>query len=74
MPPKTNLFSTDAEDTRFSSTTGWTGITHSYFFDERTRSNLVIAASTAGTNGSVDSLSLINVLAGAQLRHQSTSK
>lgn len=57
---ETNLFSTDAEDTRFASTTGWTGVTHSYFFNERTRSNLVIAASTAGTKGSVDSLSLAN--------------
>lgn len=68
---ETNLFSTDAEDTRFSSTTGWSGITHSYFFNERTRSNLVIAASTAGTNGSVDSLSLVN---GSPIRNFGTNQ
>lgn len=54
---ETNLFSSDAEDSRFGSTTGWVGFTHSYFFNERTKSHLVLAASHRGTDGSIDSLS-----------------
>lgn len=57
---ETNLFSSDAEDSRFGSTTGWMGVTHQYFFNEKTRSKLVLAASHAGTDGTIDSLSVID--------------
>ena len=55
-----NLFSSDAEDSRFESTTGWVGFTHQYFFNDKTRSNFVMAASTGGNTGYIDSLSTVN--------------
>ncbi|MFM1933081.1 MAG: hypothetical protein RL226_2384 [Bacteroidota bacterium] len=55
-----NLYSASRENTRFGSTTGWIGITHAYFFNERTRSNFVIAASTTGIDGKIDSLSVVD--------------
>ena len=57
-----NLFSADRENSQFGSTTGWTGITHQYFFNEKTRSNFVVAASTSGVGGFIDSLSTLNDL------------
>ncbi|WP_306641437.1 TonB-dependent receptor [Sanyastnella coralliicola] len=57
---ETNLFSSDAEDSRFGSNTGWVGVSHKYFFNERTSSKLVLAASHAGTDGNIDSLSTEN--------------
>jgi hypothetical protein len=53
-----NLFSSDAEDSRFESQTGWVGFTHQYFFNDKTRSNFVVAASTGGNSGKIDSLSI----------------
>lgn len=53
-----NLFSSDAEDSRFDSKTGWVGFTHQFFFNEKTRSNFVMAASSGGNSGNIDSLSL----------------
>lgn len=55
-----DLFSNDAEDSEFGSKTGITGLSHTYFFNENTKSKLVIAASTQSTTGSVDSLSVLN--------------
>lgn len=53
-----NLYSADAENSEFSSETYFGGISHTAFFGEKTRSNLVIAASHVGSFGTVDSLGL----------------
>lgn len=55
-----NLYSASRENSQFGSTTGWTGVTHQYFFNEKTRSNFVVAASTSGITGHIDSLSTVD--------------
>jgi hypothetical protein len=51
------LYSEDSEDSEFGSDTGWLGFSHQYFFNEKTKSKLVVAASYVGIEGWVDSLS-----------------
>jgi len=53
-----NLYSSDAENSQFGSDTYVAGFTHTYFFNEKWRSNFVVAASYAQTEGYVDSLSV----------------
>ncbi|MCB0761698.1 MAG: carboxypeptidase-like regulatory domain-containing protein [Flavobacteriales bacterium] len=57
---ETNLFSNDAEDSQFESTTGWVGLSHQYFIGENTQTKLVLATSFAGVDGWIDSLSTID--------------
>ena len=52
-----DLYSDDAEDVRFESNTGIIGASHTYFYDEKTFSKIVIAASGTQTKGDGDSLS-----------------
>lgn len=52
-----DLFSDNFSNSRFSSTTGVIGASHSYFFDSKTLSKLVVSASYTGSFGEVDSVS-----------------
>ena len=53
----TNLFST-YNNSEFWSETGMLGFTHTYFFNEKTSSNLSLAATLVGTRGTNDSVSV----------------
>ncbi|NQX92252.1 MAG: TonB-dependent receptor, partial [Flavobacteriales bacterium] len=55
-----NLFSEDSENSQFGSETGWVGLSHKYFFNEKTSSKVVIAASRARTDGFIDSLGVVD--------------
>jgi hypothetical protein len=52
-----NLYSGDSENSQFTSTTGIVGASHTYFFNEKTYSKLVVAGSLVRTEGLIDSLS-----------------
>lgn len=49
-----NLFSADDERSRFESNTGVGGISHTYFFNEKTSSKVILAASAVQTAGTTD--------------------
>jgi hypothetical protein len=51
-----NLYSEGNENNQFKSSTGIVGITHSYFFNEKTSGKLVLAATTSGTEGFIDTV------------------
>lgn len=51
-----NLYSTDRQNQQFESSTGVIGVSHSYFFNEKTQSKLIVAYSTGGTDGFIDTL------------------
>ncbi|MGB0390624.1 MAG: TonB-dependent receptor [Salibacteraceae bacterium] len=53
----TNLFNDQFTDSKWTSTTAIVGASHSYFFDKKTLSKLVLAASYTGEFGKQDSLS-----------------
>ncbi len=55
-----NLFSGENEDTRFNSNTAIVGASHTYFFNPKTYSKLVIAATGVQTEGMIDSVSTID--------------
>lgn len=55
-----DLYSSDAEDSQFGSQTGILGLSHSYFFSDKTKSHLVLAASNASSTGKTDSLSVLD--------------
>lgn len=46
-----NLFAGDDEENRFESNTGVAGLSHTYFYDEKTFSKVVLAASAVQTTG-----------------------
>ncbi|MEZ4798913.1 MAG: carboxypeptidase-like regulatory domain-containing protein [Flavobacteriales bacterium] len=51
-----NLYSNNRQNQQFTSTTGVVGISHSYFFNEKTQGKAIIALSTGGTEGFTDTL------------------
>lgn len=51
-----NLFSTDTRNANFGSNTGFAGISHTYFFDDKTYSKLVLAVSGTLNDGKIDSI------------------
>jgi hypothetical protein len=55
-----NLYSTNTENSQFKSQTRILGLSHTYFFNEKTFGKLVVAASSSGTKGYTDSLSVTN--------------
>jgi Carboxypeptidase regulatory-like domain len=55
-----NLYSSNTQNSQFHSQTGIMGMSHTYFFNEKTFGKLIVAASTSGTNGYIDSLSTAN--------------
>ncbi|MDZ4751926.1 MAG: TonB-dependent receptor [Flavobacteriales bacterium] len=56
-----NLYSSDRENSVFKSQTGIIGLSHTYFFSPKTMGKLVLAATTGGTQGYVDTLSLSSI-------------
>ncbi|MFM9984174.1 MAG: carboxypeptidase regulatory-like domain-containing protein [Flavobacteriales bacterium] len=58
---ETGVYASDNENQQFHSTTGVAGITHSYFFNEKTSGKLVLAATTGGTEGFIDTLDVNDV-------------
>jgi hypothetical protein len=55
-----NLYSNGRQNQQFNSSTGIVGMTHTYFFNEKTYGKLVIAATTGGTKGWTDTLDVTN--------------
>ncbi len=53
----TNLYSSPYEDSRFGSKTAVLGASHKYFFNSKTFSELILAASYTNTIGAIDSVS-----------------
>ncbi len=51
-----NLYSDDRQNQQFTSSTGVLGVSHTYFFNEKTFGKLVLATSTGGTEGFTDTL------------------
>lgn len=51
-----NLFAGDDEENRFESNTGVAGLSHTYFYDEKTYSKVVLAASAVQTTGEGNTL------------------
>ena len=51
-----NLYATDKQHQQFESTTGVLGLSHSYFFNDKTQGKLVIAATTSRNSGWIDTL------------------
>ncbi len=51
-----NLYSESNENNQFSSSTGIIGLSHAYFFNEKTSGRFVLAATTSGTEGYIDTL------------------
>ena len=56
----TNLYSGGNQNSKFGSTTGIFGASNTYFFNPKTYQKLTIAASTAISDGSIDSISSEN--------------
>ncbi|MEM7036701.1 MAG: TonB-dependent receptor [Bacteroidota bacterium] len=52
-----NLYSSDNENSRFRSNTGVTGLSHTFFLDNKTYSKLVLAVSGTQSAGHTDTLS-----------------
>jgi hypothetical protein len=55
-----NLYNNGKENQQFKSSTGVLGMTHSYFFNEKTYGKLIIATTTGGTQGWIDTLDMSN--------------
>jgi hypothetical protein len=53
-----NLYSDNSQNSQFQSKTGVAGISHTYFFNEKTFGKLVIAASRSQNSGYIDSLNV----------------
>jgi hypothetical protein len=53
-----NLYSDNSQNSQFRSRTGVAGLTHTYFFNEKTFGKLVIAASRSQNSGYIDSLNV----------------
>jgi hypothetical protein len=51
-----NLYTDNTQNSAFRSNTGVTGLSHTYFFDEKTYSRLVLALSGTANTGQVDSV------------------
>lgn len=51
-----NLYSNNRQNQQFTSTTGVVGLSHAYFFNEKTQGKAIIALSTGGTEGFTDTL------------------
>lgn len=58
---ESGVYASDNENQQFHSTTGIAGMTHSYFFNEKTSGKLVLAATTGGTRGFIDTLDVNDV-------------
>lgn len=55
-----NLYNDGKENQQFTSSTGIAGMTHTYFFNEKTYGKLILATTTGGTNGYIDTLDTDN--------------
>lgn len=53
-----SLYSSGRENQQFTSTTGVVGVSHVYFFNEKTQGRAVVAVSTGGTEGYTDTLDI----------------
>lgn len=53
-----NLYSNNRQNQQFTSTTGVVGLSHTYFFNEKTQGKAIFAMSTGGTEGFTDTLDL----------------
>lgn len=51
-----NLYNSNQENQQFRSTTGVVGVSHTYFFNEKTQGKAVFGVSTGGTEGYTDTL------------------
>jgi hypothetical protein len=51
-----NLYTTTTRNANFGSNTGFAGVSHTYFFDDKTYSKLVLAVSGTLNDGSIDSI------------------
>jgi hypothetical protein len=55
-----NLYNDGKENQQFRSSTGIAGMTHSYFFNEKTYGKLILATTTGGTQGWTDTIDVNN--------------
>ncbi|MEN9640760.1 MAG: hypothetical protein RLZZ262_2629 [Bacteroidota bacterium] len=55
-----SLYSENNENNQFKSSTGIVGLSHVYFFNEKTSGRFVLAATTSGTEGFIDTLDTSN--------------
>lgn len=55
-----NLYSENNENNQFKSSTGIVGLSLVYFFNEKTSGRLVLAATTSGTEGFIDTIDVAN--------------
>jgi hypothetical protein len=55
-----NLYNDGKENQQFTSSTGIAGMTHTLFFNEKSYGKLIIAATTGGTEGHIDTLDTQN--------------
>lgn len=51
-----NLYSTSTRNANFGSNTGFTGVSHTYFFNENTYGRLVLSVSGTQNDGKIDSI------------------
>ncbi|MFN0031885.1 MAG: carboxypeptidase regulatory-like domain-containing protein [Flavobacteriales bacterium] len=56
-----SVYASNNENQEFHSTTGIVGLSHSYFFNEKTSGKLTIAATTGGTEGYIDTVDVNKV-------------
>lgn len=55
---ESNLYNDGKQNQQFQSSTGVAGMTHTYFFNEKTYGKLILAATTGGTEGFIDTLNV----------------
>ncbi len=55
-----NLYNDGRQNQQFKSSTGIAGMTHTYFFNEKTYGKLILATTTGGTQGWTDTLDVDN--------------
>ena len=55
-----NLYNDGKQNQQFNSSTGVLGMTHAYFFNEKTYGKLILATTTGGTEGWTDTLDFEN--------------
>ncbi len=58
---ESGIYASDRENQEFHSTTGIVGLSHSYFFNEKTSGKLTLATTTGGTEGYIDTLDINKV-------------
>jgi hypothetical protein len=58
---ESNLYNDGRQNQQFQSSTGIAGLTHTYFFNEKTYGKLILAATTGGTEGWIDTLDIQDV-------------